>query len=87
MPPADGLEYITQIFFNDISVMHNLCVNKIIYLVLLTLDLPASDMRSLLQGGVGWITHYPLLGAGRVVVDFIQFIPHCMCQMHVHANF
>ena len=52
----------------------------------LTLDLLASDLRSFLLGG-GWITRYPLVRAGRVVVDFFQFIPHCMCQMHVHANF
>ena len=60
MPPADGLEYITQISFNYISIMHNLCENKIIYLLLLTLDLPASDMQSILPGG-GEIT-FPLVG-------------------------
>ena len=42
---------------------------------------------ALLFIGGGWITRYPLVGAGRVVVDFFQFIPHCMCQMQVHANF
>ena len=30
-------------------------------------------------GGLGgWITPYPLMGAGRVVVDFFQFTPHCI---------
>ena len=42
---------------------------------------------ALLFTGGGWITRHPLLGAGRVMDDFFQFIPYCMCQMQVHANF
>ena len=42
---------------------------------------------ALLFTGGGWITRHPLIGAGRVMVDFFQFIPYCMCQMQVHANF
>ena len=42
---------------------------------------------ALLFTGGGWITRHPLMGAGRVMVDFFQFIPYCMCQMQVHANF
>ena len=49
--------------------MHNLCVNKIIYLLLLTLNLPASDMQSLLPGGGDYIP------AGGVLVIFFQGIP------------
>ena len=54
---------------------------------LLTLDLPASDISSLLLGEGGQITFYPLVEAGRVLVQFFQFVPKCMCPMLVYANF